>query len=116
MLENLVQCDDIDWSRITAFHMDEYIGLDAAAPQRFGAWLQTHLFNLVSPGRVHLLNPDSDPALLAEQPIDMVCMGIGVNGHLAFNDPPVADFAEPDDVKIVRLGTLYLDKESAPDD
>ncbi len=104
--------------------MDEYIGLDAAAPQRFGAWLQTHLFNLVSPGRVHLLNPDSDPAraaveyaaLLAEQPIDMVCMGIGVNGHLAFNDPPVADFAEPDDVKIVRLGTLYLDKESAPDD
>ena len=104
----------IDWSRVTAFHMDEYVGLPANAPQRFGNWLQRELFGRIAFGEVHLLEPgDTDAtaeqaatryeALLAEAPIDIVCMGIGVNGHLAFNDPPVADFNDQHGVKIVEL-------------
>ncbi|MQR02067.1 6-phosphogluconolactonase [Glaciimonas soli] len=100
----------IDWSRITAFHMDEYIGLPDSAPQRFGNWLQRELFSKLPFGRVHLLQPDAGgdaiaayAALLDAAPIDLVCMGIGVNGHLAFNDPPVADFADPHSVKVVQL-------------
>ena len=110
-LVTLVSEPAIDWSRVTAFHMDEYIGLPPDAPQRFSHFLDVHLFRRVKPGRVHRILPQQDPqstceeygALLAEHPIDMVCLGIGENGHLAFNDPPVADFADPKRVKIVTL-------------
>lgn len=103
---------DLDWSRINAFHMDEYIGLHAAAPQRFGNFLKAHLFDKVSFRAVHFIDgnaPDIQAAcnryttLLLQQPIDIVCMGIGENGHLAFNDPPVADFNDPYMVKVVEL-------------
>jgi glucosamine-6-phosphate deaminase len=110
-LATLVRADGIDWSRITAFHMDEYIGLPAEAPQRFGRYLREHLFDLVKPGVVHLI--DSANAieaecrrygdLLREAPIDIVCLGIGENGHIAFNDPPVADFNDPEIIKAVKL-------------
>lgn len=111
MLEALVSEPGIDWHRITAFHMDEYIGLDAQAPQRFGLWLQRHLFDRLPFGAVRIIDPGNDPssaarayaAELAAEPIDVVCLGIGVNGHLAFNDPPVADLADAQDVKIVEL-------------
>lgn len=110
-LATLAQANEIDWSRITAFHMDEYIGLPADAPQRFGRYLREHLFDLVKPGVVHLI--DSGNAieaeclrygeLLREGPIDVVCLGIGENGHIAFNDPPVADFNDPRIIKAVNL-------------
>lgn len=111
MLAALAAAPGIDWSRITAFHMDEYVGLPAAAPERFAAWLDRNLFLRVPFGAVHRIVPEPDPAktardyaaALAAAPIDIVCLGIGVNGHIAFNDPPVADFADPDDVKIVAL-------------
>lgn len=114
MLDALAAEPDLDWARVTAFHMDEYLGLPADASERFGAWLTRHLFSRVPLGSVHLLGlPGSgmDPAgeagryaaLLAEAPIDVVCLGIGVNGHLAFNDPPVADLADPEAVKVVEL-------------
>ncbi|MFP4978694.1 glucosamine-6-phosphate deaminase [Paenibacillus sp. CN-4] len=101
----------IDWSRVAAFHMDEYIGLAAEAPQRFGRYLTDRLFSRVQPGRVELLDGLGDPEqecrryaeLLNERPIDIVCLGIGENGHIAFNDPPVADFADPYPVKKVEL-------------
>ncbi|PUA18345.1 glucosamine-6-phosphate deaminase [Glaciimonas sp. PCH181] len=101
----------IDWSRVTAFHMDEYVGLAEGAPQRFASWLQQAIFNCLPFAHVHLIQPGADPvasaktyaALLAEAPIDLICLGIGVNGHLAFNDPHVADFNDPDAVKIVTL-------------
>jgi glucosamine-6-phosphate deaminase len=102
----------LDWSRITAFHMDEYVGLTAAAPQSFRRYLCDHLLARVSIGRFHGLEAESaDPAaacaryaaLLAEQPIDLICLGIGENGHLAFNDPPVADFEDRQSVKRVAL-------------
>jgi glucosamine-6-phosphate deaminase len=102
----------LDWSRITAFHMDDYVGLDAAHPQSFRHYLQHHLLRHVPLGRFHPLpaeQPDAGAvaarysALLREKPIDLICMGIGENGHIAFNDPPVADFADPLLVKVVEL-------------
>jgi glucosamine-6-phosphate deaminase len=91
--------------------MDEYIGLPADAPQRFGGFLHHELWKVVRPGAVHVIEPGDDPeaesaryaALLGRAPIDLVCLGIGDNGHLAFNDPPVADFADPRAVKVVEL-------------
>lgn len=111
MLAALVAEAGIDWPRVTAFHMDEYHTLPAGAPQRFGNWLRHALFKHVPLGEVRLIETDADPAAgmadyarhLAMAPIDAVCLGIGVNGHLAFNDPPVADLADPLDVKIVEL-------------
>jgi glucosamine-6-phosphate deaminase len=110
-LEAVVAADGVDWSRIDAFHMDEYLGLPDDHPSGFGNWLGAHLFDRLPFGSVHLIRPGDDPeraaaeyaALLAEQPIDLVVCGIGENGHIAFNDPPVADFADPLDVKIVTL-------------
>lgn len=114
MLSHLISFSGIDWSRVTAFHMDEYVGLAANAPQRFAQWLDRHLFTLVPIGKIERLRPEPDPdreceryaALLNEAPIDLVCLGIGVNGHLAFNDPPVADFNDPFDVKRVELDAI----------
>ena len=102
----------IDFSRVDAFHMDEYIGLDKYAPQGFGNFLRDRIFAKREFHSVHYLdgqNPDSEAAcesyaaLLNEKPIDIVCMGIGENGHIAFNDPPVADFNDPKTVKVVKL-------------
>lgn len=111
MLQALAAEPDLDWQRVVAFHMDEYIGLPQGASQSFYQWLRVTLFDRVSVGRVHALVPDDDPevctreyaALLAAAPIDLVCLGIGVNGHLAFNDPPVADLADSLAVKVVEL-------------
>jgi glucosamine-6-phosphate deaminase len=124
-LTTLSTIKGIDWSRVVAFHMDDYIGLPDDAPQRFSSFLKEHLFNLVHPGQVnYLVGPnsiltkstspdliskeiakgcDNYSQLLKEQPIDIVCMGIGENGHIAFNDPPVADFNDSQLVKLVEL-------------
>lgn len=110
-LETLAADPDIDWSRITAFHMDEYIGLPNDAPQKFSRFLCDRLFDRVKPGQVHLIDSSSSieaeckryGELLREAPIDIVCLGIGENGHIAFNDPPVADFDDPHTIKAVEL-------------
>jgi glucosamine-6-phosphate deaminase len=114
MLAALLDEPSLDWGRVTAFHMDEYIGIDADAPQAFGNWLDHYLFGKARFGAVHRIFPGSAPGeaaaryarLLDEAPIDIVCLGIGVNGHIAFNDPPVADFDDPEDVKIVELDAV----------
>lgn len=102
----------IDWSRIRAFHMDEYIGLDPDAPQGFGNYLKRKLFSKVECRRVYYLNGCAADAaeecaryarLLEKHPVDIVCLGIGENTHLAFNDPPVANFKDPQAVKVVEL-------------
>jgi len=111
MLAALAADKNIPWERITAFHMDDYLGLTQNAPQRFGNFLQRHLFNLVQPGTVHLIQTSHPPdeeckrysALLTEAPIDIICLGIGENGHIAFNDPPVASFNEEALIKVVEL-------------
>lgn len=112
--EFLAALDDenLDWSRINAFHMDEYIGLAADAPQGFGNFLKHRLFDKFNFKSVNYLNGNADDiaaecdrytALLNQHKVDMVCMGIGENGHLAFNDPPVADFEDKHTVKVVEL-------------
>lgn len=102
----------LDWGRMEAFHMDEYIGLPPNAPQSFARFLRERLFERIKPGRVEYIDGTAVDAeaecaryarLLAEHPIDIVCAGIGENGHLAFNDPPVADFNDPKPVKVVAM-------------
>jgi glucosamine-6-phosphate deaminase len=102
-LDALAREPGVQWARVTAFHMDEYLDLPPDAPQRFGAWLRRAFFDRV-PLRPHFLaDPAAYAELLAAAPIDLVCLGIGDNGHIAFNDPPVADFHDPADVKVVEL-------------
>lgn len=104
--------EELPWDKINAFHMDEYLGLQADAPQAFGNFLRERIFERVSFKSVHYLNGSASSAsaeseryaaLLQQHPVDIVCMGIGENGHIAFNDPPVADFDDPLLVKKVIL-------------
>ena len=102
----------IEWSRINAFHMDEYIGLDEGSPQSFAWYLKRQFFDKVSLKAVHYLHGDAADLglecqrytdLLRQLPPDIVCMGIGENNHIAFNDPPVANFNDREAVKVVVL-------------
>ena len=113
-MKELVGDERIQWGRINAFHMDEYIGLEKDAPQGFGNFLRDHLFGNVPFKSVHYINGLADDpvveceryaGLLIDYPVDIVCLGIGENGHIAFNDPPVADFNDPMLVKVVELET-----------
>jgi glucosamine-6-phosphate deaminase len=112
MLFHLASNQDIDWSRVNAFHMDEYVGLNENAPQRFGHFLDQAIFGKLPFHEVHYINGNaSNPAeecsrytaLLEAHPVDLVFMGIGENTHIAFNDPHVADFNDPSMVKLVAL-------------
>lgn len=103
------------WSKVHVFHMDDYIGLDASHPQSFRHYLKTHFLDHVAVASFHPLQAEAaDPAaearrygaLLQDAPIDVISMGIGENGHIAFNDPPVADFNDPALVKIVELDPI----------
>lgn len=111
-LAALTAVADIDWSRVSAFHMDEYIGLSQEAPQRFGNFLKARLFSKLPFQSVYYLDGTAADLqaecnrytdLLRQYPVDIVCMGIGENTHIAFNDPHVADFNDPVMVKIVEL-------------
>ncbi|MBR5527859.1 MAG: glucosamine-6-phosphate deaminase [Clostridia bacterium] len=108
-----LSCDKtIEWNRVCAFHMDEYIGLPENAPQAFGRFLDEHIFSLVPLKSVNYIDSAAtDPQteckryskILAENPTDIVIMGIGENGHIAFNDPGVAKFDDPEAVKPAKL-------------
>ncbi len=111
-LAYLTKSQQADWSRIVGFQMDEYVGLPVDSGQLFSRYLQKHLFSRVRLKSVHLLDSRAtDPerecaryaALLCEHPADIVCLGIGENGHIAFNDPPVADFHDTHRVKVIEL-------------
>jgi glucosamine-6-phosphate deaminase len=101
----------LDWSAVTVFHMDEYGGLGADHPASFARYISERVVDVFHPGTAHLLDGTADPdaecdryaALLAHGPIDVCCLGIGENGHLAFNDPAVADARDPRRVKVVEL-------------
>jgi glucosamine-6-phosphate deaminase len=101
-----------DWKRVEVFHMDEYVGLPADSSQNFRTYLRTHFLDLVPTAGFHLIrgesaSPSAEATRYAAQlglgPIDIIAMGIGENGHVAFNDPPVADFMDPWLVKVVDL-------------
>jgi glucosamine-6-phosphate deaminase len=114
-LESLINQEGIAWERINAYHMDEYIGLSPTAPQAFGNFLKEHIFDRKPFHSVNYLNGQcaSKEAecsryarLLTANPADIVCMGIGENAHIAFNDPHVADFNDKAQVKVVELDEL----------
>lgn len=122
-LAALVADPSVNWSRVVGFHMDEYLGLGPDHPASFRRYLNEHLFRLAEIPREHLrLIPGEqtdrplrtclayEDALRAEPP-DVVCAGIGENGHLAFNDPPVADFLDPVLIKVVRLDPLCREQQ-----
>jgi glucosamine-6-phosphate deaminase len=115
-LQALVAEPGIRWDKVIAFHLDEYVGLPEGAPQTFRHYLQDHIFgqvpvpfaqvNLIN-GHVGMQGAQEEcrryASLLLNEPADIACLGIGENGHLAFNDPPVADFLDPEVVKVVEL-------------
>ena len=111
-LDALIACGSLDWSRITLFHMDEYLGIDANHPASFRRYMRERVESRIHPKTFHYLAGDAllpldecdrYTQLLAAQPIDLCCLGIGENGHLAFNDPPVANFHDRHSVKLVQL-------------
>ena len=112
-LEALLK-EDVDFTRINAFHMDEYVGLSIADSQSFATYLTEHLFSKAPFHSVNLIPAAADAEegcaayarLLSENPPDIVLMGIGENGHIAFNDPPVADFNDPKVIKAVQLDEI----------
>jgi glucosamine-6-phosphate deaminase len=111
-LKNLVALGGIDWSRVTLFHMDEYLGISGDHPASFRRYMREKVESLVHPKAFHYLQGDCDlphvecaryRALLESQAIDLCCLGVGENGHLAFNDPHVARLDDSEWVKAVRL-------------
>ncbi len=114
-LDALSKIQDIEWHRINAFHLDEYIGLPSDAVQRFSRYLDERIFKRVPFKTVNYVIPvgmeNEDPEklaaryeqLLKEHPLHLACIGIGENGHIAFNEPSVADFDDPYLVKVVEL-------------
>ena len=119
-LASLVEAPDIDWSRVTAFHLDEYLGMDDWAPQSFRRFLIDRLVNKVPLGQFHGLRGDAPdgPAeakryaeLLRQNPPDFAVLGIGENGHLAFIDPPFCDFNDPEPVKVVQLDKICRNQQ-----
>lgn len=110
-LDALVTSRDLDLSRLEFFHMDDYLGLPADAPQGFGNWLDARVVQRsVHTPRLHRIRTDMEPTAAADdyemvmgiEPFDLVLLGLGVNAHLAFNDPP-ADFDTPRSAEVVRL-------------
>jgi glucosamine-6-phosphate deaminase len=111
LIEALVK-HDLDWKRVEIFHMDEYAGMPADHPASFRRWIKTRVEDKVHPGKMHYLAGDAPDLeaeilrygqLLNEAPIDLAFVGFGENGHIAFNDPHVADFNDPVAVKRVTL-------------
>ena len=112
MIRILSRQPNINWSKVDAFHLDEYVGISANHPSSFRYWLRHNFANQVHPRSIAYIEGDSSDLdgmvhdygrrLLAE-PVDLAFVGIGENGHIAFNDPHVADFNDPVPVKRVAL-------------
>jgi glucosamine-6-phosphate deaminase len=102
---------DVPWSHVVVFHMDEYVGVGPDDPAGFQRWIRQRITERVHPKRAYYVDGLTEPAqacaeyaaLLDQFPLDICCLGIGENGHLAFNDPGVAEFDDPLDVKEVEL-------------
>ena len=103
--------DDVPWAQTVVFHMDEYVGVGPDHPAGFQRWIRERIVEPAQPKAAYYVEGLGDPeaacaryaGLLRDHPLDLCCLGIGENGHLAFNDPPVADFDDPLDVKVVEL-------------
>ena len=114
-LESLIKKTEIDFSRVNAFHMDEYIGLEKDAPASFGVYLKTHIFDKTAFKSINYIDGNVETCseecfrygkLISAFPVDIVCAGVGENGHIAFNDPEFADFNDPQIMKVVELDNI----------
>lgn len=103
---------DVPWPSVTVFHLDEYVGIPADHPASFRRWILGNIQNPLGPESVHYINGEApDPVaeaaryevLLRAEPLDLVCMGIGENGHIAFNEPYQADLADTHWVRVITL-------------
>jgi glucosamine-6-phosphate deaminase len=112
---NALRHADVDWARVSLFHMDEYIGLSPDHPASFRRFLHEKIVDLVHPAAFYGVAGDAASIpdecrryadLLRKYPADLCCLGIGENGHLAFNDPPFADFDDPLLAKVVDLDVV----------
>ncbi len=110
-----IMAHPINWSKVTIFHMDEYLGLPEQHPQTFRSYQRDHVLSRAKGATFHgIAGESADPKkecarytrLLAEAPIHLCCLGVGENGHLAFNDPPVANLKDMASVKVVELDQL----------
>ncbi|WP_026100372.1 glucosamine-6-phosphate deaminase [Fortiea contorta] len=114
-LDALITLGGVDWSRIILFHLDEYLGISPDHSASFRRYMREHVAQRISPREFHyiegdalqpLLECDRYTQLLQTQPIDLCCLGVGENGHLAFNDPSVVNFQDPYSVKLVKLDLI----------
>jgi glucosamine-6-phosphate deaminase len=109
----VAETPDVPWSDTVVFHMDEYVGVGPDHPAGFQKYIRERIVDRTAPRAAYYVEGLGDPEaectryadLLRAHPLDLCCLGIGENGHLAFNDPPVADFDDPLDVKVVELDT-----------
>lgn len=110
--------ENIDWSKVEMFHLDEYVGISEEHPASFKRYLIDRFVNVVKPGKAHLINGEKNPEetiaelteLLRQSPVDLGLIGIGENGHIAFNDPP-ADFDDTRAYKVVTLDDRCLQQQ-----
>jgi len=111
-LDALITLGGLEWSRMIFFHLDEYLGISTEHAASFRRYLRERVEKRIHPQQFHYIEGDAlQPVaecdrysqLLQAQPIDLCCLGVGENGHLAFNDPPVANFQDPNIVKLVKL-------------
>ncbi len=111
-LDALKKDPSVEWNKITVFHLDEYLNISDQHPASFRKYLKERILDEVKPKQVYYLNGDAEEIdteieryeeLLKQNPVDVACIGIGENGHIAFNDPPVADFDDPKWLKVVEL-------------
>lgn len=116
MMDALLGEPGIAWDRVRAFHMDNYVGLPMDAPQQFTTFLDEKLFSKLPFREVFRMgNKPEDAAvyarILQQYPVDLCFLGIGENGHIAFNDPAVADFDDPETVKVVALDDVCRNQQ-----
>lgn len=111
-LSALSRIKDLPWEKVVAFHMDEYIAITPDKPQSFRNYLSRHIFNEKPFKKINLIegdNPNSEEEvlryarLLEEEAMDIIVLGIGENGHIAFNDPPYSSFDYPFSTRIIEL-------------
>ena len=110
--------ESVDWSRVEMFHLDEYIGISKEHPASFHRYLRERFVDVVHPGKFTLINGEDDPdktiavltELLSERRVDLGLIGIGENGHIAFNDPP-ADFSDERFYKVVNLSDTCIQQQ-----
>jgi glucosamine-6-phosphate deaminase len=121
LISSLVRARNVDWSRVEVFHMDEYIGLPESHRGSLRHWMKSRFVELVHPGRVNYLDGNARDLdaechryeeLLRERPVNLCMLGIGENGHIAFNEPHAADFEDPLGVKRVQLDELSRNQQA----